>query len=103
MYSVLKVKDGYTLYALKMVYGGFGAFVMVNHAKTFLDISWQRTLGDVPAGGHADDDDREAQVSYNPEDWAFAALSVYTDIIGLFLYALSRLQGKALISHFKTD
>ena len=43
--------------------------------------------------------------SYNPEDWAFAALSVYTDIIGLFLYALSRLQGKALIrrGHFKTD
>lgn len=26
--------------------------------------------------------------SYNPEDWAFAALSVYTDIIGLFLYIL---------------
>ena len=24
------MKDGYTLYALKMVYGGFGAFVMVN-------------------------------------------------------------------------
>ena len=26
----MKVKDGYTLYALKMVYGGLGAFVMVN-------------------------------------------------------------------------
>ena len=60
------MKDGYTLYALKMVYGGFGAFVMVNLAKTFLDISWQRTLGDVPAGGHADDDDREAQVQLQP-------------------------------------
>ena len=24
------MKDGYSLYALKMVYGGFGAFVMVN-------------------------------------------------------------------------
>ena len=35
VHSVLKVKDGYTLYALKMVYGGFGAFVMVNLAKTF--------------------------------------------------------------------
>ena len=31
---MLKVKDGYTLYALKMVYGGLGAFVMV----TFLPI-----------------------------------------------------------------
>ena len=60
------MKDGYTLYALKMVYGGFGAFVMVNLAKTFLDISWQCTLGDVPAGGHADDDDREAQVQLQP-------------------------------------
>ena len=26
--------------------------------------------------------------SYNPEDWAFAALSIYTDIISLFLYIL---------------
>ena len=88
MYSVLKVKDGYTLYALKMVYGGFGAFVMVNLAKTFLDISWQRTqvmflLVDTQMmmiGKH--------KYSYNPEDWAFAALSVYTDIISLFLYIL---------------
>ena len=88
VYSVLKVKDGYTLYALKMVYGGFGAFVMVNLAKTFLDISWQRTqvmflLVDTQMmmiGKH--------KYSYNPEDWAFAALSIYTDIIGLFLYIL---------------
>ena len=60
------MKDGYTLYALKMVYGGFGAFVMVNLAKKILDTSWQRTLGDVLAGGHADDDDREAQVQLQP-------------------------------------
>ena len=26
--------------------------------------------------------------SYNPEDGAFAALSIYTDIISLFLYIL---------------
>ena len=82
------MKDGYTLYALKMVYGGFGAFVMVNLAKTFLGISWQCTqvmflLVDTQMmmiGKH--------KYSYNPEDWAFAALSVYTDIIGLFLYIL---------------
>ena len=88
VYSVLKVKDGYTLYALKMVYGGFGAFVMVNLAKTLFDISWQRTqvmflLVDTQMmmiGKH--------KYSYNPEDWAFAALSIYTDIIGLFLYIL---------------
>ena len=28
--TLIKVKDGYTLYALKMVYGGLGAFVTVN-------------------------------------------------------------------------
>ena len=84
----MKVKDGYTLYALKMVYGGFGAFVMVNLAQTLFDISWQRTqvmflLVDTQMmmiGKH--------KYSYNPEDWAFAALSIYTDIIGLFLYIL---------------
>ena len=70
MYSVLKVKDGYTLYALKMVYGGFGAFVM------FLLVDTQMMM----IGKH--------KYSYNPEDWAFAALSVYTDIISLFLYIL---------------
>ena len=26
--------------------------------------------------------------SFNPEDWAFAALAIYTDIISLFLYIL---------------
>jgi len=66
------VKDGYTLYALKMVYGGFGAFVMV----MFLLVDTQMMM----IGKH--------KYSYNPEDWAFAALSIYTDIIGLFLYIL---------------
>ena len=30
----MQVKDGYTLYALKMVYGGLGAFVMVDFILT---------------------------------------------------------------------
>ena len=29
--------------------------------------------------------------SFNPEDWAFAALTIYTDIISLFLYILQLL------------
>ena len=86
------MKDGYTLYALKMVYGGFGAFVMVNFIITitvtdhedftryaqvmFLLVDTQMIM----LGRH--------KYSYNPEDWAFAALSIYTDIISLFLYIL---------------
>ena len=86
------MKDGYTLYALKMVYGGFGAFVMVNfiltiavmdredftrHAQVmFLLVDTQMIM----LGRH--------KYSYNPEDWAFAALSIYTDITSLFLYIL---------------
>ena len=30
------MKDGYTLYALKMVYGGLGAFVMVYFILTII-------------------------------------------------------------------
>ena len=86
------MKDGYTLYALKMVYGGFGAFVMVIFIFTitvmehedftryaqvmFLLVDTQMMM----IGKH--------KYSYNPEDWAFAALSIYTDIISLFLYIL---------------
>ena len=82
------MKDGYTLYALKMVYGGLGAFVMV----TFLQI--------IPVTIHLCDqvlfllvDTQMMMVgkhkySFNPEDWAFAALAIYTDIISLFLYIL---------------
>jgi len=66
------VTDGYTLYALKMVYGGLGAFVMV----LFLLVDTQMMM----LGTH--------KYSYNPEDWAFAALSIYSDIINLFLYIL---------------
>ena len=62
--------DGYTLYALKMVYGGLGAFVMVN----FIDMisvlhqgeNKKMCTGDVPAGGHADDDAWDPQVQLQP-------------------------------------
>ena len=88
------MKDGYTLYALKMVYGGLGAFVMVNFIVMIRVVN-QRVLSQkkyaqvlfllvdtqmMMLGKH--------KYSYNPEDWAFAALSIYTDIINLFLYIL---------------
>ena len=73
-----------------MVYGGFGAFVIVIYLVSqiilLLLCSFLLCLPQIldtqlmMIGKH--------KHSFNPEDYVFAALSIFLDIISLFLYIL---------------
>merc|ERR1719154_167190 len=66
--SYFFLQDDFTKYVLKMVYGALGAFVMV------LCLIYDTQL--MMIGKH--------KYSFNPEDYIFAALSIFLDIINLF-------------------
>ena len=69
---VVYLADDYTIYVMKMIYGALGAFVMV----LCLIIDTQMML----IGKH--------KYSFSPEDYVLAALSIFLDIINLFMYIL---------------
>ena len=88
------MKDGYTLYALKLVFGVLGAFVIVNFNLmiTVMSLTKENTCKSFVT--------RYAQVmslledtqrmlsgkhkhSYNPKDWALAALDIHMYIISI--------------------
>ena len=90
------MKDGYTLYALMLVFGVLGAFVMVNFNLmiTVMSLTKENTCKSFVT--------RYAQVmslledtqvmligkdkySFNPKDWALAALSTYMCIISILI------------------
>ena len=68
----LVVTNGYSLYILKMVYGGVGAAIMC----LYLLYDTQLMMG----GKH--------KYAYSPEDYIFATLSLFLDIIILTLFIL---------------
>ena len=74
---VVMVADDYTVYVMKMVYGALGALVMV------FSLIYDTQL--MMIGKH--------KYSYNPEDYVFAALSIFLDIINLFIYILMLVGG----------
>ena len=71
MFVTLYVDDC-SKYVMKMIYGALGAFVMI----ICLICDTQLML----IGKH--------KYSYNTEDYVFAALSIFLDIINLVLYIL---------------
>ena len=86
------MKDGYTLYALMMVFGGLGAFLMVNFILTIIVMSltkentcksFVRRYAQVMS--LLEDTQRmligKHKHSYNPKDWALAALDIHMYII----------------------
>ena len=70
--------DDYTRYVMKMIYGALGAFVMV----ILLIVDTQMMI----IGKH--------KYSYNPEDYVYAALSIFLDIINLFIFILILVGGE---------
>jgi len=74
---VFFVADDFTKYVMKMVYGAVGALVMV------LLLIYDTQL--MMIGKH--------KYSYDPEDYVFAVLSLFLDIINLFLYILMLVGG----------
>ena len=70
--------DDFSRYVMKMIYGALGAFVMV----LLLIFDTQMMI----IGKH--------KHSYNPEDYVFAALSIFLDIINLFLFILMLVGGE---------
>jgi len=75
---VFLLADDYTIYVMKMIYGAIGAFVMV----LCLIIDTQMML----IGKH--------KYSFSPEDYVLAALSIFMDIITLFMYILFLVGGE---------
>ena len=71
-FFVVLFADDYSIYVMKMIYGALDAFVMI----LCLIFDTQLML----IGKH--------KYSYNPEDYVFAALSIFLDIINLFIYIL---------------
>ena len=70
--------DDFSRYVMKMIYGALGAFVMV----LLLIFDTQMMI----IGKH--------KHSYNPEDYVYAALSIFLDIINLFIYILMLVGGE---------
>jgi len=75
---VFFLADDYTIYVMKMIYGALGAFVMV----LCLIIDTQMML----IGKH--------KYSFSPEDYLLAALSIFMDIVTLFMYILFLVGGE---------
>jgi len=75
---VVFLADDYTIYVMKMIYGALGAFVMV----LCLIIDTQMML----IGKH--------KYSFSPEDYLLAALSIFMDIVTLFMYILFLVGGE---------
>ena len=69
---VVWLADDYTIYVMKMIYGGLGALVILFS----LVVDTQMMM----IGKH--------KYTYSPENYVFAALSLILDIFNLFLYIL---------------